>query len=188
MAQTARAVFGRIDALAVIAYREPDQRLLRECDNDLVSWRSIVDFNVFATLQVIKAVSEQMADGGSIAIVNSMTSDLPWPRIAPYAAAKAVLASLVRLLALEFGQRRIRINGMHAGGIANAASEKYIAALAAQNDRSVEKQRAIVAEGYPLGHMPAPDEYADSLVFLLSRLSRAVTGQAIHVNGGFFMR
>src|ERR1700730_18004000 len=63
MAQTARAVFGRIDALAVIAYREPDQRLLRECDNDLVSWRSIVDFNVFATLQVIKAVSEQMADG-----------------------------------------------------------------------------------------------------------------------------
>jgi enoyl-[acyl-carrier-protein] reductase (NADH) len=77
---------------------------------------------------------------------------------------------------------------LHAGGIANAASEKYIAALAAQNDRSVEKQRAIVAEGYPLGHMPAPDEYADSLVFLLSRLSRAVTGQAIHVNGGFFMR
>jgi NAD(P)-dependent dehydrogenase (short-subunit alcohol dehydrogenase family) len=188
LAETAVTTFGAIHGLAVVAYRPPDQKTLAESDDDLAAWRDVIDFNVFATLQVIKAVVERMADGGSIAIVNSMTSDLPWPRLGPYAAAKAALASFVRTLALEFAPRRIRINGMHAGGIANASAEAYLQLLAERGGRTLEEQRALTVATYPLGFIPPPENYADALIYLLSDLSVAMTGQAMHVNGGHFMR
>jgi len=187
LADAAVAKFGAIHGLAVVAYRTADQKTLEESDDDLINWRPIIDFNVFATLQVVKAVSAQMASGGSIAIVNSMTSDMPWPRIAPYAAAKAALASFVRTLALEFGPRNIRINGMHAGGIANASYEAYLKVLAERGNRSVEEQRAVTTSAYPLGYVPPPEQYARAMIYLLSDLSVAMTGQGMHVNGGVFM-
>jgi len=187
LADQAVAAFGPIDGLAIVAYAPPDQRSLAECDDEFTEWRRIVDFNIFATLNVIKAVSAKMSSGGSIAIVNSMTSDLPWARLGPYSASKAALASFVRTLALEFGPRRIRINGMHAGGIANAAAEAYLHVLAEREGRTVEEQRAINVSTYPLGYLPPPRQYADALIYLLSDLSAAMTGQGMHVNGGHFM-
>jgi len=187
VADTAMAKFGAIDGLAMVAYRPPDQKSLEECDDDFAEWREVMDFNVFATLNIIKAVSPKMVSGGSIAIVNSMTSHLQWPLLAPYAAAKAALASYVRTLALEFGPRGIRINGMHAGGIANASAEAYIHLLAERFGRTVEEQRALNVATYPLGYLPPPDQYADALIYLLSDLSAAMTGQGMHVNGGHYM-
>jgi NAD(P)-dependent dehydrogenase (short-subunit alcohol dehydrogenase family) len=108
-------------------------------------------------------------------------------RTGPYSAAKAGLAALVRVLALEQGPKGIRFNGMHAGGIAHDPYFAYVRRLAGLAGRTFEEQRDLMQKDYPLGHVPSPEEYADALIFLMSDLSRAITGQAIHVNGGIFM-
>lgn len=190
LAETAVKTFGRIDGLVVVAYREPDQRTLAESEDDFSNWRPIVETNIFGALQVIKPVSAMMekTGGGSIVIINSMTSDLPWPRITPYAASKAALASITRSLALEFGPKKIRINGMHAGGIKNEAAKAYLKFLAAQNGTTPEEEEAKACAENVLGFFPEPADYVGSILYLLSDMSRPVTGQALHVNAGRFMR
>jgi NAD(P)-dependent dehydrogenase (short-subunit alcohol dehydrogenase family) len=188
VAQAAVERFGRIDGVSMVACMEPDRKFFADADDDFADWRPIVDFNVFGTLQLVKACLKSMSRGGSVAIVGSQAQDEPWERTGPYAAAKAGLGAMIRVMALEYGPKGIRFNGMAAGGIASGPYFAYLQQLADFAGRTLEEQKALMQKDYPLGYVPPPEEYADALIFLMSDMSRAVNGQNIHVNGGIFMK
>ena len=180
--------FGKIDGVSMVACMEPDRKLFIDADDDFADWRPILDFNVFGTLQLVKACLKSMSRGGSVAIVGSQAQDEPWERTGPYAAAKAGLGAMIRVMALEYGPKGIRFNGMAAGGVASGPYFTYVRQLADFAGRTFEEQKELMQKDYPLGYVPPPDEYADALIFLMSDMSRAVNGQNIHVNGGIFMK
>jgi NAD(P)-dependent dehydrogenase (short-subunit alcohol dehydrogenase family) len=180
--------FGRIDGLSMVACMNPDHKFFEDADDDLAAWRQIHDFNLFGTLQLVKACLKPMTSGGSVAIVGSQAQDEPWARTGPYAAAKAGLAAMIRVMALEYGSKGIRFNGMAAGGIASGPYFTYVQQLADFASRTFEEQKELMQKDYPLGYVPPPEEYADALIFLMSDMARAVNGQNIHVNGGVFMK
>jgi NAD(P)-dependent dehydrogenase (short-subunit alcohol dehydrogenase family) len=183
------ARFGRVDGLVAIGYRIND-KMLTECDDDLNDIRPVMDTNFFGTLQVIKPVIEQMMrqeQGGNIVIINSMTSHLPWPRRLVYAGSKAALASATRTLATEFGPHKIRVNSLHAGAILNDECYRSLDVLAKRNGTTRDEEYKKIAGMGALGFMATPDEYMGSVLYLLSDMSKPVTGISLHVNAGRYM-
>jgi enoyl-[acyl-carrier protein] reductase I len=91
---------------------------------------------------------------------------------------KAALESIVRYLARDLGPRHVRVNAVAAGPLETVAA------------RSIPGFNALKASWTrqaPLGWDPADaDPVADAVVFLLSDMARAITGEVLHVDGGFF--
>jgi NAD(P)-dependent dehydrogenase (short-subunit alcohol dehydrogenase family) len=190
LADEAIKEFGHVDGLVVVAYRSADKKTMLESEDDFSNWQPIVEANVFGTLKIVKAVASRMVTqgtGGSIVIINSMASNQPWPMFGAYAGSKAALAGFTRNMAWELGTHKIRINGMHAGGIWNEPLKKHIQLVAERNgttpEEELRKEEALCA----LGYVPPAEDYAGSVMYLLSDLSKPVTGQALHANAGRFM-
>jgi len=182
--------FGRVDGLVTVAAMPEDNLLITECEDDLSNWRPIMDTNFFGTLQVVKQTLERMVgqeEGGSIVIVNSMTSQLPWERTLPYAASKAALAAATRSLALEYGKYGIRVNSLHCGAILNDALFENLDGLAERNQTTREVVYEQIASMSALGFIATPEDHMGSVLYLLSDLSKPVTGISLHVNSGRFM-
>ena len=182
--------YGRVDGLVAIGYKPADNKTILDVDDGFENWKSIVDTNLFGTLQVIKPLVAQMStqkQGGSIVIINSMNSHNPWPRGLPYAASKAGLASATRTLAIEFGRKQIRVNSLHCGAIVNDALWVSLNDLAQSRGTTKEEEYQRIADMGALGWLPTPEEYAGSILYLLSDLSKPVTGISLHVNAGRYM-
>jgi NAD(P)-dependent dehydrogenase (short-subunit alcohol dehydrogenase family) len=113
--------------------------------------------------------------GGSIIFVASTVGLFPSPPYLVYSLAKAALAHLTRILAVDLGPDNIRVNCIAPGLIKTAGTE------ALQSDPAAVK-RAIGRN--PLGRMGESDEIAGAAVFLASPASGYVTGQVIPVDGG----
>lgn len=184
------ARFGRVDGFVSIGYMPEDNKLITECEDDLSNWRPIMDTNFFGTMMLCKAVIEQMitqGSGGSIVIVNSMTTHLPWQRTLPYTASKAALASAARSLALEYGHHQIRVNNLHCGAILNEALWTNLDFLAGQRGTTKEEEYRRIAAMGALESIATPEEYVGSILYLLSDMSKPVTGISLHANSGRYM-
>ena len=120
-----------------------------------------------------------MLSKGQGAIVN-IASDLGIlgrERYAPYCAAKAGVIGLTKSLAREFAPQQIRANAVAPGPVATA-----MVSLEHMSAEWVEKELAI-----PQHRLGAPEEIADTVLFLASDLSRFYTGQVLGPNGGSVM-
>jgi NAD(P)-dependent dehydrogenase (short-subunit alcohol dehydrogenase family) len=94
---------------------------------------------------------------------------------AGYAASKAALLSLTRTMALEWGGYGLRVNAVAPGSVRvprNGAAE------------DLEHERRAI----PLGRRGHPEDIAGAVLFLLSDLSRWITGQVLAVDGGASVR
>jgi NAD(P)-dependent dehydrogenase (short-subunit alcohol dehydrogenase family) len=186
LAEAARAEFGRVDVLVNNAYRsapyEPVERASME------DWRRIFDVNLYGSIQLSQAVIPLMkaAGGGSIVMVNSMSVRIVEPNFGGYAASKGALMTAVQTMAKELGAYRIRVNSVVPGYIWGPQLQRHFADVARQHGTTPEAVYAEIAARTALNHIPDPDEIADTVVFLASDLARAVTGQALDVNGGHF--
>jgi meromycolic acid enoyl-[acyl-carrier-protein] reductase len=128
----------------------------------------------------LKALAESLAPlmeeaGGSLVGLD-FDAAVAWPSYDWMGVAKAALEAVNRYLARDLGPRGVRANLIAAGPIRTAA---------ASGVPGFEDLESIWDEMAPLGWAvddPAP--IADAALFLLSDLSRAVTGEILHVDGG----
>jgi enoyl-[acyl-carrier protein] reductase I len=90
--------------------------------------------------------------------------------------AKAALDASVRYLALDLGEKNIRVNAISAGPVST---------LAARGIAGFTDILQVVRERAPLRRNIDQDEVADTAVFLASHWSRGITGEVIHVDAGY---
>lgn len=185
LVQSALDTFGKLDILVNNAFKGGVEPLFENVDLGL--WREIFEVNVFGSLQLTQAaVSAMKQHGGSIVFVNSMSMRIIEPGMGGYASSKGALLVAAQTLAKELGPYGIRVNSVVPGYIWSDKLAGYFRYLARQQNRSFEEVRAEITGRTALRHIPEPDEIADAIVFLASDLARAVTGQAIDVNGGHY--
>ena len=111
---------------------------------------------------------------GTIASVSSVSGIAGAPYHAAYGAAKAGLMALTRSMAVEWGVHGIRVNALAPGGVMTPRAQA-----------NTPPNMGTLAEGLiPIGRVCQPDEIAAGLLFLLSPLSSAVSGQTLIVDGG----
>lgn len=95
----------------------------------------------------------------------------------PEALANGAILSLTRQLALEHGPKRIRLNAVVIGLIEGSSEFEQMSA----------RERQFALEEISLGRLGTPEEVAAVIAFLASDASNYVTGDAIDVNGGWWM-
>ncbi len=91
--------------------------------------------------------------------------------------AKAGVAMLTKVLAIEWAQEKIRVNSVGPAYVRTEMTERNIAA---GNISEPEIRRRI-----PMGRMAEPDDVADAVAFLMSDQARFITGQSLYVDGGW---
>jgi meromycolic acid enoyl-[acyl-carrier-protein] reductase len=123
-----------------------------------------------------EALAPLMDDGGSL-VGMDFDASVAWPIYDWMGVAKAALESVSRYLARDLGEQGIRVNLISAGPVETPA---------AQGIPGFDVLSGLWGKQAPLewnSSDPAP--VADAVLFLLSDLSRAVTGEILHVDGGF---
>src|SRR4051794_11125314 len=135
------------------------------------------DTNVLGLLLATKAAAAQFGpEGGSVINMSSVASRMTAPHTSIYAATKAAVDAITRVLAKELGPSKIRVNAISPGGV---ETEGTRAAGIIGSDFEAQMVRQT-----PLGRMGQPSDIAPVAVFLASDDSRWVTGETLAVSGG----
>ena len=170
MAGAAIDAFGRIDILVNNAVSHGTKPFVELSAGD---WRHTLEVSLDGAFNCIQACVPQMIarGGGSIVNIGGSFGHKGSPGRAATAAAKAGLSGLTRALAVEFAAHNINVNDVAPGPVS-----------------TLRKTPArIKAESIPMGRFAEPAEVAAMVKLLCSPEGRYITGQTIHVNGGFIM-
>jgi NAD(P)-dependent dehydrogenase (short-subunit alcohol dehydrogenase family) len=122
-----------------------------------------------------------LSDGGSIVIVSSVAGLRADPGVSAYVAAKHAQVGLMRSVAKEAAPRRIRVNTIHPGPVANdfqAGIEERLSTVLGRNATEFFDQQI------PLGRHARPEEIARSVLYLASDQSSFTTASTLVVDGG----
>lgn len=134
------------------------------------------EISAYSLTALTRAAHPLMSEGGSIVALSYLGAERVIPHYNVMGVAKAALEASVRYLANDLGPSRIRVNALSAGPIKTLA-----AAGISGFSHMLEHHR----KKAPLKKNTELAEVADAALFLLSDLSRGVTGQTIYVDGGY---
>lgn len=175
LVEETRRVFGRVDVLVCNAASNPYYGPLEGIADD--QFRKILDNNILSNHWLIQMVAPEMRARreGSIVIISSIGGLRGSPVIGAYNVSKAADLQLARNYAVEFGPDNVRVNCIAPGLI------KTDFARALWEDP--ERAKATNATT-PLRRIGEPEEIAGAVVYLASRASAFMTGQAMVIDGG----
>ena len=183
LADTARAEFGKVDALVHNALVMPPIANLAAVDLDAV--QAGFNNNVISALRMTRLFIPALEETkGAVVMVNSMVVRFSQLTMGPYKMAKSSLLAMAQSLATELGPKGIRVNSVAPGHIWGESLKWYFNYLAKKRGVDPDEIYAETAKNIDLGRLPEPDEIADAVLFLASPLARAITGQCIDVNCG----
>src|SRR3954447_19183780 len=166
-AQAAVDRYGRLDAVVNCAgiSKPHDSISLPPAD-----WARMVDIQLNGSFYVAQACARRMwVTGGAIVFITSINAEAAFPRRAAYCSAKAGVAMLTKVLAIEWADRRIRVNAVGPAHVATEMTQRNIAAGNINEDRIKARP--------PLGRLPHPADIADAVSFLLGEHASFITGQ-----------
>jgi NAD(P)-dependent dehydrogenase (short-subunit alcohol dehydrogenase family) len=175
LVEETRRVFGRVDVLVCNAASNPYYGPLEGIADD--QFRKILDNNILSNHWLIQMVAPEMRARreGSIVIISSIGGLRGSPVIGAYNVSKAADLQLARNYAVEFGPDNVRVNCIAPGLV----KTDFARALWEDPERI-----AVTNSTTPLRRIGEPEEIAGAVVYLASRASAFMTGQAMVIDGG----
>lgn len=168
----ARSHYGGVDVVVANA-GAGTYGLLAE--HPLSEWQRIIDLCLTGVFVTLKHASSTMNDGGSIITISSLNAVQPSKGMAAYCAAKAGVAMLTRVAAMELGERGIRVNTIAPGLVRTNATSGFFSVPAVVEE---------FVENAPLGRFAEPEEIADLALFLASDSSSFMSASFLSIDGG----
>ena len=178
LAAACKKGFGGLDFVVhAVAYA-----LREELDGEFLNtsregYRVAQDISAYSLTALARATAPLMEGrAGSIVTLTYLGGERVVPHYNVMGVAKAALEMSVRYLAADLGPKGIRVNAISAGPIKT---------IAASGVHGISKMLEYHRLHAPLRRNTEQDEVGDAALFLVSPLSRGVTGEVIHVDGGF---
>jgi 3-oxoacyl-[acyl-carrier protein] reductase len=164
--------FGHLD---VVVHTAGINHPVALADLDLADFDEIHRVNVRGTFVVNQQAARRVRAGGAIVNVSSSMVRFAPPELSVYAASKAAVDALTRILAKEMRGRDVTVNAVAPGPTATAAF---------LHSTPADEQQQLAALP-PLGRLGTPDDIAGVVSFLAGPAGRWVNGQVVYANGGF---
>ena len=169
--------WGRLDFLVhAIGFSDKDELTGRYVDTSHGNFLRTMDISVYSFTAVAQRAEKLMTDGGSMLTMTYYGAEKVMPNYNVMGVAKAALEASVKYLAVDLGPKNIRVNAISAGPI------KTLAASGIGDFRYILKWNEYNA---PLRRTVSIEEVGDAGLYLLSHLSRGVTGEVHHVDSGY---
>lgn len=171
MIEFARNQFGSLDYVINNAGIIRDKTLRKMTEED---WQAVIDTNLTGVYHVCQAAAESLAEHGRIINLASISGVVGFFGQSNYAAAKAGVIALTKVLSRELAKRNITVNAIAPGVVLTEMGESI-----------PESSRNQMLQQIPLGRFGEQEEIANAILFLCSPLASYITGQTLHVNGGW---
>jgi enoyl-[acyl-carrier protein] reductase I len=169
--------WGKLDFVVhAIAFSDKNELVGRYVDTTRDNFARTMDISVFSMTAIAQRAEKLMVDGGSMLTLTYYGAERVMPHYNVMGVAKAALEASVRYLANDLGPKNIRVNALSAGPI------KTLAASGIGDFRYILKWNEYNS---PLRRTVTIEEVGDAGMYLLSDLSRAVTGEVHHVDSGY---
>lgn len=143
-------------------------------------WNEVIDLNLKSVFLCSRAAIPWLraSESGRIVNIGSLAGITTFYRSSPpYAAAKAGVHALTRVLAWELAAEGITVNALAPSAV---LTERILAVRGPE-------ERAKTEESIPLGRYGLPEDIVEVILFVASENSRYMTGQTLSVNGGRYM-
>ncbi|MCK5737506.1 MAG: 3-oxoacyl-ACP reductase FabG [Spirochaetaceae bacterium] len=171
MFQTTIKQFGTVDIVVNNAGIVRDRTAKKMSEEE---WKSVIDTNLTGVFHVCKTAAGKLADGGRIVNLSSISGQIGLFGQCNYAAAKAGVMGLTKVIAKEVSRREITVNAVAPGVV-----------LTEMGLSIPESVRDEMLKNIPLNRFGDPQEISNVILFLCSELSSYMTGQILQVNGGW---
>src|ERR1700722_6270884 len=169
--------WGKIDFVVhAIAFSDKDQLDGRYLETTAENFSRTMLISCYSLTAIAQRAEKLLTDGGSILTLTYYGAEKWMPHYNVMGVAKAALEASVRYLAADLGEKNIRVNAISAGPI------KTLAASGIGDFRYILKWNEYNA---PLRRTVTTEEVGDSALYLLSDMSRGVTGEVHHVDSGY---
>ena len=145
----------------------------------IAAFERVIRTNLTAVFFTVQAAIAHLNDGASIILNGSVISVLGSPGYSAYAASKAGVRAMARVMASELTPRGIRVNVISPGAIRTPI---WGAATATPEAEKALEER--IAKATPLRGLGEPDHISKAVLFLASDDSAHVQGQELFVDGG----
>lgn len=173
--------FGRLDILLANSGLQKDAAI---ADLTLADWNKVIEVNLTGQFLCVRAALRQFAKQeirpeisralGKVIHMSSVHQLIPWAGHVNYAASKGGIDLLMRSIAQEVGEQRIRVNSIAPGAIRTAINTK-----ATEGD--AEKK---LLELIPYGRVGEAEDVSNAVVWLASDASDYVHGTTLFIDGG----
>jgi 3-oxoacyl-[acyl-carrier protein] reductase len=141
----------------------------------LPDWHAVLETNLDGVFYCSKAGAEVLRDGGRIVNIASIAGIVGFHGQANYAAAKAGVIALTKVLSKELARRGITVNAVAPGII----ETPMLQGLKPEVKASYEQQ-------IPVGRVGRPEDVANAVLFFACEESSYITGQTLPITGGWF--
>jgi enoyl-[acyl-carrier protein] reductase I len=170
-------LWGSIDfAVHCVAFSDKDQLTGRYVETTAENFCKTLLISCYSFTAIAQRAEKLMAKGGSMLTLTYYGAEKWMPHYNVMGVAKAALEASVRYLAADLGEKAIRVNAISAGPI------KTLAASGIGDFRYILRWNEYNA---PLRRTVTTEEVGESAVYLLSPMSRGVTGEILHVDCGY---
>jgi 3-oxoacyl-[acyl-carrier protein] reductase len=173
------ALFDGIGALDIVVNTAGFGGFGRITEQPVEDFRAIVDCCLTGGFIVMKHAGRHLRAGGSLVSITSLNARLAAPGMSAYCSAKAGLAMLTQVGALEMGPRGIRVNAVSPGFVHTPLTELVTLAEGVLED---------YIENTPLGRVGVAEDVAEAVLFLCSDQASWLTGEVLDLNGGAHLK
>lgn len=178
MIATTVKTYGRVDVLFNNAGIEgPSAKIANYREED---WERVIAIDLTAVYLGMKyAIPEMLKQGGGVIISTASVAGLVgFPGSGAYAAAKAGVINMTRMVALEYADKNIRVNCICPGIIETPMVDRVLG----------NRPREGVVKAEPIGRLGRPEDIANAALFLASNESSFATGAPFIIDGGYVAR
>ncbi len=173
----AQKLWGGLDFVVhCIAFADKDELTGRYIDTSEGNFNKSLAISCYSFTAIAQRAEKLMTKGGSLLTLTYYGAEKWMPHYNVMGIAKAALEASVKYLAADLGEQAIRVNAISAGPI------KTLAASGIGDFRYILRWNELNA---PLRRSVTAEEVGETAVYLLSPMSRGVTGEILHVDAGY---